>query len=224
MTDGRHSRLDSVVLLSGGLDSGANLALTVRRDRPVLALTFRYGQRAADREVRAAGALCEHFGVPHRVLDVNWVKELGSSALTGSAPLPKLNRDELDLTAPTLKSAKAVWVPNRNGLFINIAAAFAEHLGASRVVVGFNREEAATFPDNSVGFLRAATESLSFSTQNRVKVDSYTASLDKREIVALLRNEVPDFPFEALWSCYEGGPKPCGTCESCLRLARARGF
>jgi 7-cyano-7-deazaguanine synthase len=114
-------------------------------------------------------------------------------------------------------------VPNRNGVFINAGAAIAERLGATRVVVGFNREEAMTFPDNSAEFLKRSTQSLELSTANHVAVFCYTTDLDKTEIVARLRREDPRFPFHWVWSCYHGGPERCGRCESCRRFDRAVG-
>lgn len=63
----------SVVLLSGGLDSAANLAFCREYDEPLLALTVRYGQRAQDREVQAAKKLCDFYKVEHKVLELPWV-------------------------------------------------------------------------------------------------------------------------------------------------------
>ncbi len=218
-------RAKSVVLLSGGLDSSANLALCHAWDIPVLALTVDYGQRAAQREIRAARELCRHYGVRHETIDLRWLGALGGSALTEtSSPIPDLPTAKLDDMAAATETAKAVWVPNRNGVLINAASAYAEKLAASRVVVGFNIEEAATFPDNSVAYLEQATRALSYSTANHVQVFSYTAELDKRAIVAELRKlKDPAFPFTSVWSCYEGGDMACGRCESCRRLARALG-
>lgn len=218
-------RRPSVVLLSGGLDSAANLALCAKRDQPVLALTIRYGQRAADREVTAAKALCQFFGIKHQILDLSWLGALGGSALTDrDSRVPELESASLDDLSVIRDSARAVWVPNRNGVLIETAAAFAERMGAMRVVVGFNREEATTFPDNSSDFLAEISRSLRFSTANGVEGFSYTVHLDKREIVDLLRAECPEFPFELVWSCYHGGERPCGKCESCGRYNRARGI
>jgi 7-cyano-7-deazaguanine synthase len=218
-------RAKSVVLLSGGLDSSANLALCHAWDDPVLALTIDYGQKAASREIRAARALCELYGVRHETLDLRWLGGLGGSALTqADSAIPDLPTAQLDDMAAAMRTAKAVWVPNRNGVLINAAAAYAEKIGATRVIVGFNREEAATFPDNSVAYLEQASRALGFSTANGVAVFSYTAELDKREIVAELRAlKAPAFPFDLVWSCYTGAETPCGHCESCRRLARALG-
>jgi 7-cyano-7-deazaguanine synthase len=189
----------------------------------VLALTVDYGQRAAERETASARAICARLDVPHERLDLRWLGALGGSALTSGSAMPHPANDQLDSLEVTRESAKAVWVPNRNGVLINAAAAIAERRGAERVVVGFNSEEAATFPDNSEAFLEAATAALRFSTANGVRVHCYTAAWDKRRIVAELAGAMPEFPFELVWSCYEGGERACGSCESCKRLARALG-
>lgn len=218
------SRARSVVLLSGGLDSAANLALCAERDHPVLALTVDYGQRAARKEIDAARSLSAHYGVEHRVLELRWLGALGGSSLTDTQQdVPELATSQLDDLSVITGSAAAVWVPNRNGVLINVAAAFAERAGATRVVVGFNAEEAVTFPDNSEDFLHRATSALALSTSNRASVRCYTVRMNKREIVAELRKLPRPFPFDRIWSCYHGGEKPCGACESCRRQARALG-
>ncbi len=220
------SRRKSVVLLSGGLDSAANLAFTRHFDEPVLALTVDYGQRAAAAEIRAAKQLAKHYGVEHQVLELKWLGALGKSALTSDQiDVPKMDPKKLDDLKTATETAKAVWVPNRNGVLINAAAAIAEARGAQAVVVGFNKEEAATFPDNSSQYLGVATLSLKYSTSNGVKVACYTDMLDKTEIVQALKNLESPFPFEHVWSCYHDGSKTggkmCGECESCRRFLRA---
>jgi 7-cyano-7-deazaguanine synthase len=214
--------MKSVVLLSGGLDSAANLAFCRLQDEPVLALTVNYGQRAAQAELRAARALAQHFKVVHQKLELPWMGELGGSSLTDRAQdVPRMAPSDLDTLSIARQTAKSVWVPNRNGVLINAAAAFAERVGAAQVVVGFNAEEAVTFPDNSADFLKRATDSLALSTANQVRVRCYSTDWDKRRIVAELRRQVPAFPFDLLWSCYNDGSRPCGECESCQRLKRA---
>jgi 7-cyano-7-deazaguanine synthase len=102
---------------------------------------------------------------------------------------------------------------------LTVAAGYAESLEASSVIVGFNREEAATFPDNSISYLVAIEKALFYSTKNHVKVICPTRTLDKKQIVRLAKER--NFPFELLWSCYQNGNKMCGKCESCQRLKRA---
>ncbi|MBM3501603.1 MAG: 7-cyano-7-deazaguanine synthase QueC [Armatimonadetes bacterium] len=209
-----------VSLLSGGLDSVVATTAAAREGRVELALTFDYGQRAAPAEVGAAAAACRELGVPHRVIDLPWLSEVTGTALVKrTAALPELASDELDDPSLTRASATAVWVPNRNGVFINVAAAFAENLSCEAVVCGFNAEEGRTFPDNTPEFAAAATAALRYSTANAVRVVSPTQHLTKPEIVALGRRL--SAPLAKIWSCYGAGPEPCGKCESCLRLQRA---
>lgn len=210
----------SILVLSGGLDSSVSSHLAREVTLPVLALTFDYGQRAAAREQQASRKIAERLGVRHRVIKLPWLEEVTQSGLVNrTQPLPHLTATDLDNLDKGRASARAVWVPNRNGVFLNVAASFAESLGAELLVTGFNKEEAATFPDNSVSFVQAANGFFHFSTLNHVKVISYTAKMTKREIVA--KGRELKIPFEEIWSCYEGGPSPCQVCESCLRLARA---
>jgi 7-cyano-7-deazaguanine synthase len=204
--------MKGVAILSGGLDSTVSLAAAARRMELVLALTFDYGQRAARREREAASRIARRYRVPHRVIGIPWLAALTRTALVNrKARLPRHEMSE--------RSAKAVWVPNRNGVFIEIAAAHAESLGATRLVTGFNREEAATFPDNSPAYVRAVNGALSFSTANSVRVVSFTGTLDKRGIVRLGRRL--GAPLDLVWPCYEGGRAWCRSCESCLRSLRA---
>jgi 7-cyano-7-deazaguanine synthase len=157
--------MKAVALLSGGLDS--TVAFAIRARDTALALTVDYGQRAAKREIAAARAIAKRFSVPHRVLNLPW---LAGGALTDRSK--RLPSPDLERSQDTKKSSAAVWVPNRNGVLIAAAAALAESLEASRVVVGFNREEAATFADNSARFLEAANRALRLSTRNGVRVEA----------------------------------------------------
>jgi 7-cyano-7-deazaguanine synthase len=215
----------AICLLSGGLDSTVALALAREQGPVALALTADYGQRAAAREVERAGRIAAHFAVAHRVLELPFFKSLpGGALLDRAAELPRVDRGALERGAagPTREleeSAARVWVPNRNGVLIEAAAAFAEASGAALVIVGFNREEASTFPDNSIDYMAAMNAALRFSTRGKVRLESPTAPLDKVEIVrAALRLRVP---LDLVWPCYEGGEAPCGACESCQRFRRA---
>ncbi|MGQ9824217.1 MAG: 7-cyano-7-deazaguanine synthase QueC [Desulfotomaculales bacterium] len=209
-----------VVLLSGGLDSAVSLAYALREGAVELCLTMDYGQRAAAREIGAARALAAHYGVSHRTVELPFLKEITPTSLVNrKLPVPSPRADDLEDPFFASESAAAVWVPNRNGLFVNIAACFAEALGCDFIVAGFNKEEALTFPDNSVSFVERVNEALAFSTKKQVRVVSYTQRLTKPDIVRL--GQRLGVPWRFLWSCYYGGEKACGKCESCLRFFRA---
>lgn len=208
----------SIVLLSAGLDSTVNLKCALDEGAVAAALTFHYGQKAARAEVARARRMCQRYGVRHNVIPLPWLKAITRTALVrGKVPRPKA--DALDDHAAATKSATAVWVPNRNGVFLAIAGAFAESLGAEQVVTGFNAEEAATFPDNTAAFLRAATRAFEFSTMSHVRAMSYTTRLKKPAIVRLGLER--DAPMDLIWPCYLGGKRICGRCESCMRFRRA---
>jgi 7-cyano-7-deazaguanine synthase len=105
-------------------------------------------------------------------------------------------------------------------VLVSVAGALAETVGADCVIAGFNREEAATFPDNSRAFLQAATAFLGLGTRAGLEVVSPTLEWDKERIVAeALRKGFGPADF---WSCYEGGDAPCGRCESCVRSRFSR--
>lgn len=185
----------------------------------ILTLTFDYGQRAAKKEIEAAAAISARYAVAHQVIPLLWLKEITTTALVKKdSALPRLKRSELDEKIKTQASAEKVWVPNRNGVFINIAAAFCEALKADHVVAGFNAEEAATFPDNSSAFVEVINGSLLYSTLTGTSLISPISGLNKKEIIRLAF-EI-EAPLDLVWSCYEGGERMCGQCESCLRLRR----
>ena len=206
-----------VALLSGGLDSGVAAACFAEQSGCELraALFCDYGQRAAARELRAAEQLAARLGVELHRYELPWLASLaqrsGAAIVDRGAALPAASAG-----APgDEQSARAVWVPARNAVFVSVAGALAEAVGASCVIAGFNREEAETFPDNSRAFLDAATAFLGLGTRDGLQVVSPTIDWDKPRIVeeAVRLGYGPD----DFWSCYEGGDAPCGRCESCVR-------
>lgn len=210
--------MGSIALLSSGLDSAVAFKVALDEWGVDLALTFDYGQRAAEKEIECARKICERFGVRHEVVELPWLEDVTSTSLVyRGEKVPTLTEAELDERAR--ETAHAVWVPNRNGAFINIAACFADSLGIGLIVCGFNAEEGATFPDNTPEFVEAVNKSLFYSTENHPKVVAPVAGLDKVGIVR--KGARIGAPLDLSWSCYFSGERPCGKCESCVRRARA---
>lgn len=207
----------AIVLLSAGLDSLTALSLAVREFTVVCALTVDYGQRAAKREIALAKKIAAYYKIKQVSIHLPWYKKIIRSSLVNrKSAVPQLAA----AADGNLQTAKAVWVPNRNGLFLNLAAAYAESYGADVVIVGFNKEEAATFPDNSLAYCKAADKALGYSTQNKVKVKNYFFNKNKKQIYALAVKHKA--PLQYVWPCYHGGRRMCGTCESCQRFLRAK--
>jgi 7-cyano-7-deazaguanine synthase len=212
--------MKSVVLLSSGLDSTVNLFEAHSQGEVVLSLTFNYGQRAAEKEIFSSQKLAASLKVPHKVLNLDFFKDFGQSSLVDTTKkLPTHDDVSIDDLKKSQESAKSVWVPNRNGIFLNIAAGFAETLKADVVVPGFNIEEAATFPDNTQGFLDQLTQSFFFSTSNKVRAKCFTTQMNKIEIVK--RGISLGVNFKNIWPCYQALDQWCGVCESCKRAKRA---
>ncbi len=209
-----------VALLSGGLDSTVAAFMAARRGSVAVALVFDYGQQAAGPEIHAAKRIAARLKAECRVIELPFLKQVTTTALVmNDRVIPQVKMGKLDDRSETLKSAQQVWVPNRNGLFLNIAAAVAEGEAYSEILVGFNAEEAATFPDNSANFVSRAEAFFELSTLSHPKVLAPTIGMNKSEIVA--EGVKLDVPFAEIWSCYRGKKKMCGRCESCLRSMRA---
>jgi 7-cyano-7-deazaguanine synthase len=211
--------MSALVLLSGGLDSTVAATLWAARHGGLeLGLCVDYGQRAARREARAAEAVGQALGFPVRHAALPLLAEITGTALVRrEVALPHPGLDHLDRDAAA--TADAVWVPNRNGLLVNLAAALAEAQGLGVVVVGFNAEEAQSFPDNSARFVGHLNACLQDSTRGRVRVEAPLVGLTKAQLLAEGRRV--GAPLHLAWSCYEGGEAPCGQCESCRRRERA---
>ncbi len=210
--------MKSVILLSAGLDSTVAFKHAYDRCSKLLALTFDYGQRAAANEIKRAIQICRKFDLPHEVIELPWIGQFGG-ALTDASALPELAEHELDDGRAAADSARRVWVPARNLLFLSIAAGYAENSGYELITVGFDAEEAATFPDNSSEFVERFNRVLEYGTLKPPAIDAPLINLDKAGIVRL--GVAIDAPLAMSWSCYESGDLPCGVCESCLRRARA---
>jgi len=196
----------ALVLISGGLDSTVACAMAREEFTLKAGLFFNYGQKALENERSSARGMAEFFGMEFLEINLDWMKQYSHSSIVGGG-------GERDDDFPSS------WVENRNGIFINIAASIAVEIGCGVVVVGFNREEAVDFPDNSAEYLNDINRALRLGLSKAVNVVSPTLLLDKKEIVA--RGIELGIPWELLWSCYEAGDRMCGQCDSCMRLREA---
>ncbi len=213
-------RKKAVALVSGGLDSAVALKHAADTGIVALGLFFDYGQRALSRERTAARAMCRKLGVNFQVVGLRWLRKIAPPGIIKeSAPLPTVYSGDLARPNRARQSARAVWVPNRNACMVSIGASFAEALGCNNVVAGFNREEGATFPDNSRAFARAMNETLRIATSGKVALDCPLIDMNKAQIVKY-GIEI-EAALSKIWSCYRGGTRFCWKCESCARLERA---
>ena len=202
----------AIILMSGGLDSLVALGYPQSDYGIELALTFDYGQKALKQELNAAKAICSHYGIEHKIISLEWLKDISKTALVSDNDIPVTNLGTND-------SAKAVWIPNRNGLFLNIAAAFADSFDLDYIIFGANKEEGATFPDNTEEFRNLISKVFETSTLKKPKVIAPLINYTKGDIVRIAIDN--NMPLELVWSCYGSGKKHCGMCESCRHLKNA---
>lgn len=209
----------AIAVLSGGLD--CTVASSVyAKNYEIHAITFNYGQKAFKQELKASKEICKKMGFSHSVIDLDWLAKISTSSLNTSEDIPEVDINDLDDLKKSSETASSVWVPARNTVFTSIAASYAESIGAEIIIVGWDKEEANTFPDNSKEYLESFNELLKIGSPTNIEIKAPAIDLDKDEIVKLGHDV--EAPMELSYSCYKGLEKHCGVCESCMR--RKRGF
>ena len=208
----------AVVLLSGGLDSCTCMAVAKSKGYEVYPISFNYHQRHSI-ELTGAKKIAEFYGVEkHLIIETN-MEDIGGSALTDTqidVPDGDVDRDTVPVT----------YVPARNMIFLSYAMGYAEVLGASHVYIGVNSVDYSGYPDCRPEFIEKFQSLANFATTatavegKKITIETPLQQLDKKEIVKL--GVKLGAPLQFTHSCYKGGEKACGVCDSCkLRL---RGF
>lgn len=208
----------AISVMSGGLDCSVATAV-YDKDYEIHAITFDYGQKAAAQEIKASKKICEKMGWSHEIICLDWLSRISNSSLNTDEDIPEIGENELDDMNKSTQTAESVWVPARNTVFTSIALSYAESIGAEIIIVGWNGEEGATFPDNSKEYMEKFNELIDVGSPNKIRIEAPAIDLDKEEIVEL--GVKVGAPMELSYSCYKGDEKPCGVCESCMRRNRA---
>jgi 7-cyano-7-deazaguanine synthase len=219
MPEASDARRKAVVLLSGGLDSATAAAIAQADGFELYALTIGYGQRHAV-ELEAARRVAAALRVARHVELRIDLSAFGGSSLTGSGQVPK----DRALDAPGIPST---YVPARNTVFLSLALAWAEAIGASDIVIGVNAIDYSGYPDCRPEFIAAFERTAALATKAgaegaRFRIHTPLISLTKAEIITRGLSLGLDYGLTS--SCYDPGPagRPCGRCDSCV--LRARGF
>lgn len=207
----------AVVLLSGGLDSTTVLAMAHAEGYELHALAFAYGQRH-EREVEAARAVAQHYGVVQQKTVHIDLRAFGGSALTAEIEVPhERSLDDMAHDIPI------TYVPARNTIFLSFALAYAEVNGADDIFLGINAIDYSGYPDCRPEFLEAYERMANLATRattqdgRAMHIHAPLLHMSKAEIVR--KGTELGVPYELTWSCYEGRERACGVCDSCqLRL------
>ncbi len=202
----------AIILLSGGLDSLVALDIISKKidNKNILALFFNYGQKAYFDEFDAVKKISEKYDIKYEKIDLPYLKNITNNALT--------NPDNNDFD-----NLESIWVPNRNGLFLNIAASYCDSKKIDYIIIGINEEEGREFSDNTKEYIKSANEFLKYCVSYPTKVIAPCQNMDKLEMVNyMIENEIP---FNLIKSCYESkentGKKHCMNCKSCKLLYNA---
>ncbi len=210
----------AVILLSGGLDSSTTLYHALQKGYACHCLVFDYGQRHR-KEIRCAVAVARAAGCPYEIVRIG-LPWKGSALLDKKVKVPEGRR--LDA-----KDIPVTYVPARNIIFLSFAASFAEAVGARVIFIGANAVDYSGYPDCRPEFFKAYAGVLARGLKTcvegprgarAIRVETPLIHLTKPQIVRLAQRL--KVPTQLTWSCYQGGRRPCGVCDSC-RL-RARGF
>ena len=111
------------------------------------------------------------------------------------------------------------YVPARNTFMLGLAASYAEQVCAQRIYTGFNIIDYSGYPDCRPEYVEAFNAALSAGMKKPVEVVAPLVQMTKVEIVNLAREL--GVPLKHTWSCYTGGVRPCGRCDSCILRADA---
>ena len=222
----------AIVLFSGGLDSIACLYWAMEEYDKIILLSFQYGSKEDEAIVKVQNKFASLLKLENKLIMLPFLKEFtetfGSTLSQSVEKVPEIeNLQQLDSVEITEQTAKSVWVPGRNLLFISIAASYADSLNIDTdIIFGANKEEAITFSDNTLEFVNQMNLSIELGCMGSIRVIAPFQNKEKYEIAEFLVNK--DALIEFSSSCYdlegwskEDQPIHCGTCESCQRRKRA---
>ena len=200
----------TIALLSGGIDSATAACIALESGQKVIGLSFDYGQRHL-KELQAAEALAKDLNLEdHLTIKID-LSSWGGSSLTDTSQ-----------TIPTKGIQKNIipntYVPGRNTIFVAIGLSLAEARGANRIALGINAMDYSGYPDCRPDYLETYQKlaDLSSKVGREGKGITLWAPLLNWEKTKIFKEALRlKVPIEKTWSCYQGGIKPCGKCDSC---------
>lgn len=201
---------DSVIILSGGMDSVTLLHDYARKI--ALALTFDYGSNHNVREIECARRQCERLNIEHLVIPLSFIgKYFTSSLLEGADAIP-----EGHYAADNMKSTV---VPFRNGIMLSVGAGIAESRGLKHILMANHGGDHIIYPDCTPEFVTAMNEAIKAGTSPCVSLLAPYTGISKTDIAGIGKRLGVDYG--ETYSCYKGGEHHCGRCGTCVERKEA---
>ncbi|MGM9810922.1 MAG: 7-cyano-7-deazaguanine synthase QueC [Paludibacteraceae bacterium] len=201
---------DSIIVLSGGLDS--TTLLYEYQSRIALAVSFDYGSNHNRRELAFAALHCERLGIKHLIIPLDFIHQyFHSSLLSGADAVPEGNYDD--------ENMRSTVVPFRNGIMLAVAAGLAEDNGLQQIMMANHAGDHAIYPDCRPSFVQAMDHAVQAGTYNGVRLFTPYTNLTKADIAR--RGKALGIDYSETWSCYKGGEHHCGKCGTCTERIEA---
>ena len=231
----------AIVLSSGGMDSTTAMAIAKEEGYEIYSLSFNYGQRHSF-ELKKASEVANFFNAKeHLIIDID-LRKIGGSALTSDIEVPKnrsqksevrsqkleINNSKLTTHNSQLTTIPITYVPARNTIFLSLALAWAEVLGAEDIFIGANAIDYSGYPDCRPEYIKAFEKMANLATKagvegkSHIKIHTPLINLTKGEIIKKGISLGVDYSLTS--SCYspDKDGNPCGLCDSCH--FRLKGF
>ena len=201
---------DSVIILSGGMDSVT--LLYDYQERIALAITFDYGSNHNKREAACAALHCQRLGIEHIIIPLDFMaRYFKSSLLEGAEAIPEGDYNDENIHSTV--------VPFRNGIMLAIAAGLAESRELPRVMMANHFGDHVIYPDCSEEFVRHMSSAMTAGTYVGVQVLAPYTTISKTDIARIGKKLGIDYSLT--YSCYKGGPRHCGRCATCRERMQA---
>ena len=195
---------DSIIILSGGMDSVTLLHLM--NERIALAVSFDYGSNHNEREIECARWQCAQLEIPHITIPLGFMKEyFSSSLLSGGENIPKGEYAEDNM--------KSTVVPFRNGIMLSVACGLAETKGLKHVMMANHGGDHSIYPDCRPAFAKAMSKAMETGTYEGITLLAPFTDITKKEIAETGKRLGVDYSHT--YSCYCGGKYHCGVCGTC---------
>jgi len=191
-----------IVIMSGGPDSVTAAYWAKKQGYDVHLITFNYGQKAQI-EIKIAKQIAEKLECPQKIVDLSNLKEIYEGVTS-------LVDNDLDVSSDF---TDPIIVPFRNGVFLAVATAFADAIGAKKIFYGAHKSDAPFYPDCRKEFYKAFEKAAKLGTDHQIEIDAPFSNIPKSEIFK--KASELNVPLQDTWSCYLNGPYHCGKCESC---------